>query len=53
MTNEEIIEKMIVKVEEIVREKAREDFNDTRMADRKTVSKNIINELDRVIKDED
>lgn len=53
MTNEEIVKIMIDKVEDIVRDKVREDFNATRVPDRKVVANNIINELEKVMKDED
>lgn len=53
MTNEQIIEVMIDKVEEIVRNKVKEDFNEAKAVDRKIVSKAIINELEAVMKDED
>ena len=40
------------RVEEIVREKAKQDFNATKQADKKNVAKKIVNELDQVMKDE-
>lgn len=53
MTNQEIIEEMKARVEAIVREKSRQDFNETKPSDRKAVAKTIISELERVMKDED
>ncbi len=53
MSNEKIVEIMIDKVEEIVRNKVKEDFNEAKTTDRKTVSKAIINELEAVLSDED
>ena len=52
MTDKEIIDYMIFKTEEIVRSKAREDFNETKPVDRKNVAKAIIKELDQVMQDE-
>jgi len=52
MTNEQIVEIMKDKVEEIVRNKVKEDFNEAKPTDRKTVSKAIISELEEVMKDE-
>ena len=40
-------------VEEIVRNKVKEDFNEAKTTDKKTVSKAIINELEAALKDED
>lgn len=53
MTDEQIVEIMKSKVEEIVRNKAKEDFNEAKATDKKTVSKAIICELEEVMKDED
>ena len=53
MTDEEIVKVMIEKVETIVREKVKEDFNATKPTDRKNISKAIINELEAVMADED
>lgn len=53
MTDNEIIEIMISKTEEIVRSKAREDFNETKPSDKKNVAKAIIKELDQVMQNED
>lgn len=52
MTDREIIEAMKVKVEEIVREKVKEDFSAAKPTDRKSVSRAIITELDKVMQDE-
>ena len=52
MTNEQIVEVMIDKVEQIVRNKVKEDFNEAKAVDRKIVSKAIITELEAVMKDE-
>ena len=52
MTNQEIVEVMKTKVEEIIRNKVREDFNVAKPVVRKGVSKEIINELEQVMKDE-
>ncbi|MDD7165491.1 MAG: hypothetical protein PUI31_02405 [Clostridia bacterium] len=52
MTDEQIVKVMIEKVETIVREKVKEDFNAAKPTDRKTVSKAIINELEAVMADE-
>ena len=48
-----VISTMIDKVEEIVRNKVKEDFNEAKTTDKKTVSKAIINELEAALKDED
>ena len=53
MIDEKIIETMIEKVETIVREKVKEEFNSAKPTDRKTVSKAIINELEAVLANED
>ncbi len=52
MNDTKIIEIMKEKVEEIVRNKVKEDFNEARPTDRKNVSRAIISELDRVMQDE-
>lgn len=52
MSNEKIVEIMIDKVEEIVRNKVKEDFVEAKITERKTVSKAIINELEAVLQDE-
>ena len=52
MTNSEIIEAMKRRVEMVVREKSRQDFNETKASDRKAVAKTIIYELEQVMKDE-
>jgi hypothetical protein len=52
MTDNEIVEEMKKRVESIVREKARQDFNETKTVDKKAVAKAIISELEQVIKDE-
>ena len=53
MNNDKIISTMIDKVEEIVRNKVKEDFNEAKTTEKKTVSKAIINELEAALKDED
>ena len=53
MNNDKIISTMIDKVEEIVRNKVKEDFIEAKTTDKKTVSKAIINELEAALKDED
>lgn len=52
MTDNEVIEEMQKRVEAIVREKLKQDFNETRTTDRKAVAKSIISELEQVMKDE-
>lgn len=52
MTNNEIIEEMKKRVEMIVREKSKQDFNESKPSDRKAVVKTIIFELEQVMKDE-
>lgn len=53
MNDEQIIEIMKVKVEEIVRNKVKNDFGEAKSVDRKNISRAIISELDKVMKDED
>lgn len=52
MTDKEIVEIMKGKVEEIVREKVKENFNTAKTPDKKGVAKAIISELEKVMKDE-
>lgn len=52
MTNNDIIEEMKKRVETIVREKSKQDFNESKPSDRKAVSKTIISELEQVMKNE-
>ena len=52
MTNQEIVGIMKVKVEEIVRNKVHDDFNESKPIDRKGISKAIITELEQVMSDE-
>ena len=52
MTKQEIIEHMKVKVEEIVKQKLQESFNDTKQVNTKVVTKEIISELEKVMKNE-
>lgn len=52
MTNNEIIEEMIKRVEIIVREKTKQDFSESKPSDRKAVAKIIISDLEQVMKDE-
>ena len=52
MNKEEIIEIMKKKVEEIVKQKLQENFNDVKQVNAKVVTKEIINELEKVMKDE-
>ena len=40
------------RVEMIVREKAKQDFNESKPTDRKAVAKSIIHELEQVMQDE-
>ena len=51
MSDKEIIEIMIVKVEKVVRNKVKEDFNVAKTVDKKNVAKAIIKELDQVMQD--
>jgi len=53
MTDNEVVEEMKKRVEAIVREKSKQDFNESKTTDRKAVAKTIISELERVMKDED
>lgn len=53
MTDEKIVEEMKKKVEAIVREKARQDFNESKPTDRRAVAKAIISELEQVMNNED
>lgn len=53
MNDDEIVKIMITKVEEIVRNKVKEDFSEAKTLDKKNVAKAIIKELDQVIQDED
>lgn len=52
MTNNEIVEEMKKKVEMVVREKSKQDFNESKPLDRKAVAKTIISELEKVMKNE-
>lgn len=52
MTNNDIIEEMIKRVETIVREKSKQDFNESKPSDRKAVAKIIISELEQVMRNE-
>lgn len=52
MNDEEVLDKMKVCVENIVKEKMRENLNNTSVNDKKTVTKSIIAELDKVIQNE-
>ena len=52
MTDNEVVEEMKKRVETIVREKSKQDFNETKPTDRKAVAKIIISELEQVMKDE-
>ena len=52
MTNNDIIEVMKKRVETIVREKSKQDFNESKLSDRKAVAKIIISELEQVMRDE-
>lgn len=52
MNKEQIIEYMKVKVEEIVKQKLQENFNDVKQVNSKIVTKEIIRELEKVMKDE-
>lgn len=53
MTDQEIIEEMKARVEAIVREKSKQDLNETKPSDKKAVAKTIISELGQVMKNED
>ncbi len=53
MNKEEIIAVMKVKVEEIVKQKLSENFNDTKQVNTKVVTKEIIKELEKVMSNED
>lgn len=52
MSDKEVVEIMIAKVEEIVRSKVKEDFNEAKTLDKKSVAKAIIKELEQVMQDE-
>ena len=52
MTDNEVIEEMKKRVEAIVREKSKQDFNETKLTYKKAVAKIIITELEQVMKDE-
>lgn len=52
MTDNEVAEEMKKRVEAIVREKSKQDFNETKPSDRKAVAKTIISELEQVMNDE-
>ena len=52
MNKEEKIEIMKVKVEEIIKQKLSESFNDTKQINKKVVTKEIIKELEKVMNDE-
>ena len=52
MSDKEIVEIMIAKVEEIVRSKVKEDFNEAKTLDKKNVAKAIIKEFEQVMQDE-
>lgn len=52
MSDEQIVSIMIEKVEEIVRNKVKENFNEAKSGERKLVSKAIISELEAVMRDE-
>ena len=52
MTNNDIFEVMKKRVETIVREKSKQDFNESKPSDRKAVAKIIISELEQVMRDE-
>lgn len=53
MNKEEKIEIMKEKVEEIVKQKISENFSDAKQINAKVVTKEIIKELEKVMKDED
>ena len=52
MSNEEIVEKMKVSVELIIKDKMKENINVVSLTDKKNVTKSIIAELDKVIENE-
>ncbi|MBR3885710.1 MAG: hypothetical protein IKJ33_04545 [Clostridia bacterium] len=52
MNKEEKIDVMKGKVEEIVKQKLSENFNDTKQVNTKVVTKEIIKELEKVMSDE-
>lgn len=52
MDNNEVVEEMKKRVETIVREKSKQDFNETKPSDHKAVAKTIIPELEQVMNDE-
>ena len=52
MTNNDIKKKKKKRVETIVREKSKQDFNESKPSDRKAVAKIIISELEQVMRDE-
>lgn len=52
MTRDEKINVMKDKVEEIVKQKLSENFNDTKQVNTKVVTKEIIKELEKVMNDE-
>ncbi len=52
MNKEEIVEYMKEKVEEIVKQKLQENFNDVKQLNSKVVTREIIKELEKVMKDE-
>lgn len=52
VTDNEVVEEMQKRVEAIVREKSKQDFNETKPSDRKAVAKTIISELEQVMNDE-
>lgn len=52
MTRDEKINVMKAKVEEIVKQKLSENFNDTKQVNTKVVTKEIIKELEKVMNDE-
>lgn len=53
MNKEQKVDVMKEKVEEIVKQKLAENFNDTKQVNTKVVTKEILNELEKVMKDED
>lgn len=52
-SKEEKIEKMKVKVEEIIKQRLAESFNDSKQMNVKVVTRDIIKELEKVMNDED
>lgn len=50
--NDAIVNEMEKRVEIIVREKAKQDLNESKPSDRKAVAKMIISELEQVMNDE-